>query len=67
MVITDLLNRAETYDFLGFFAFVFIAITAFWMLKKRKVLPKWINIVLLIVAILGAIVDGVIIYTKFLS
>jgi uncharacterized membrane protein len=66
-MIPEILTRAEIYDPLGFLAFLFIAISAFWMLKRRKALPKAINIILLVIAILGVIVDGTIVYTKFLS
>lgn len=66
-MIPEFLTHAETYDPLGLLAFLFIAISAFWMLKKRKALPKAINIILLVISILGVIIDGTIVYVKFLS
>lgn len=63
----ELLKQPETYDLFGLMTFAFITILSIWSLKARKPLPKWAGIILLIIGILGIIVDGFIVYTKFLS
>ena len=59
--------KSEFVDIFGFMAFVFLAITSIYVLKKVKKHPKWILYVILAIGIIGAIVDGIIVYNTYIS
>ena len=61
------LQKPETYDILGLITFTFITILSIWSLKTKMPMPLWANITLLVIGILGLIIDGSIVYKKFLS
>ena len=61
------LTKPETYDIFGLLTFAFITALSIWSLKTKMPLPLWANIILLIIGILGLIVDGFIVFKKFLS
>lgn len=48
---------AQYFDFLGLFAFIFLSILGFFMIKKKQI-PKWVPYVLLFIGIIGFIIDG---------
>ena len=47
--------RPEQLDIAGFFGFIIITLIALYSIKKRKPLPKLINIILLLVGLKVAI------------
>jgi hypothetical protein len=59
--------KPEFVDIFGFIAFVFLAITSIYVLKKVKKHPKWILYIVLAIGVIGAIVDGIIVYTTYLK
>ena len=62
-----ILTQPEFYDIFGLFVFAFITVTAIWALKTKRALPVWVLVTLLIIGILGLIVDGTIVFTRFLA
>ena len=63
----SIFERPEFYDIFGVFIFTFIIIISIWTLTTNENLPQWILRTLLIIGILGLIIDGTIVYKKFLS
>lgn len=55
------------FDILGFSAFAFIILFAAWVLMYRRLPPRIVIYILLIVGILGLIVDGIIVYQTYLK
>ena len=67
MTLFELLKRPESYDISGIFVFLLLIIVSIWSLRSRKVLPVWLSVILLVIGALGVIIDGTIVYIKFLS
>lgn len=65
-MVLEILTKPEFYDIFGLVAFLIITLIAIRLIKRRKA-RLWISIILLIIGILGLIIDGYIVYTKFLS
>ena len=61
------LKKPETYDIFGLFTFAFITALSIWSLKTALPLPLWANIILLVIGIIGLIIDGLIVFKKFIS
>ena len=61
-----LARKPEFYDCFGTLAFLFLTIIILWSMRLHMPLPKWANIILLIIGIAGLVVDGTIVYNKFL-
>ena len=59
--------RPEFFDIFGFFAFIFLIFIAVYVMKKVKRHPKPILYIILGIGIIGAIVDGIIVYTAYLK
>ena len=57
---------ASFFDIFGFLGFIYIFIVTVWMLKSDKRLPKMWLIVLLIIAILGMVVNGLIVLYSYI-
>ena len=57
----------EFFDIFGVFVFSYFIIISLRALKKNKPLTKKELIILLIIGILGLIVDGTIVYNKYLK
>lgn len=57
---------AEFFDIFGFIAFTFIIIVGAWMLRSKKKLPNWVGLVILLIGIVGAIVDGFIVIKTYI-
>ncbi len=57
---------AAFFDIFGFIAFIFLLIVGIWMLKSKRKLPKWIGIIILLIAILGIIIDGFIVIKTYI-
>lgn len=67
MGIKTLLCRPEFYDIFGFFIFVFIIAACAWSLTTGNELSETLTSILLVIGIAGLIVDGSMVYSKFLS
>ena len=52
--------QTEFFDIFGIAVFTFLFFVGFKMVKKQK-LPNWTGIVILLIAIAGLIVDGIIV------
>ena len=59
--------KAEFFDIFGFMGFVILIGIAIWMLKSIEKLPNWTIIIILIIATIGAIVDGHIIFKTYIT
>jgi multidrug transporter EmrE-like cation transporter len=57
--------RPEFFDIFGFLGFIYIIIFSSWFIYKKRKIPKWTLIILLILGIIGLIVDGSIVYTYY--
>lgn len=65
MVFNNFFDNPEFFDIFGVLAFIFITIYAIEALKTKKSLPKWANISLLIIGIIGLIIDFLIVKSNF--
>lgn len=59
-------NDPAFYDIFGFVGFLFITLLALWSLKKKHRVPRWAKIILLIVGVIGLVVDGYVVLSRFL-
>ncbi|MDD5068380.1 MAG: hypothetical protein PHS53_03965 [Candidatus Pacebacteria bacterium] len=66
MNLKDLLRRPEFYDIFGVPIWIFLIVLTIWSLKTGLPMPTWTIIVLLFIGILGLIVDGGMVFAKFL-
>jgi uncharacterized membrane protein len=57
---------AEFFDIFGFVGFLILLFIGLWMLISKKKLPRWPAIILLIIAILGIVIDGYIVFNTYL-
>jgi RsiW-degrading membrane proteinase PrsW (M82 family) len=67
MVIELLPQDPEFYDLFGLVVFTFILAISIYSLKTAKPIPKWALIILIIIGIAGLIVDGAIVYSRYLT
>lgn len=58
--------NAEFFDVFGFMGFIIILMISIWMLKSKDKLPNWAGVILLSIAILGIIIDGIIVIKTFI-
>ncbi|MEK6757858.1 MAG: hypothetical protein AABX88_01900 [Nanoarchaeota archaeon] len=65
MTFKELILRPEFWDLFGLPIFILITGLSFWMLKYKRVPPKWVILGVMTIGILGAIVDGFMIYFQW--
>jgi len=49
--------KPEYFDILGVVTFIFILFIGVWGLINKKKLPKWVNIIFIIIGLLGLLID----------
>ena len=59
--------RPVFFDIFGIVVFIFLLITGIWMLKKKKIPPTWVSVILIVIGVWGLIVDGTIVYLTYLK
>lgn len=57
-------NPPEFYDNFGIVVFSALFILSVWMLKTRKEAPDWVAFLIFLIAVLGLIVDGFIVFFR---
>lgn len=57
--------KPQFFDIFGVGAFAFVTFWAFWAIKKRKPLPKWVSYTLLLIGVFGLTIDPVIVMTNY--
>lgn len=57
-------NPPEFYDNFGIIVFVSLFILSLWMLKTKKEAPDWVAFLIFLIAVLGLIVDGYIVFFR---
>ena len=62
-----MLFEPEYFDILGIFVFIFLSGLAFRSLSSQKPIPLWGVWAILIIGLAGLIVDGTIVYIRFLT
>jgi uncharacterized membrane protein len=63
----SILSKPEFYDIFGLPTFIFIFATSLWAVWGSHALPSWANYVLLVIGVCGIIIDGTIVYKKFIT
>ena len=63
----ELISSPEFYDIFGVGIFTYLLIIGAWMFFSKRKLPKWVSITLILIGIAGLIVDGIIVFTKFIK
>jgi hypothetical protein len=63
----SIFSKPEFYDLFGFPTFVFLTAVSLWAIITKNNFPDWIVYVLLIIGLAGMVVDGTIVYEKFVK
>ncbi len=50
--------RPEFFDVFGIFTFLFVGGVGAWSLVRKKPLPRWIAVLLMLIGIAGLAIDG---------